>query len=147
MKSFGPAAALHRMDWVGVLARELRGAWQLFSDFLARSALREQVADLERRGGLDDVLNDIGISRPCLERIIRGYPEAGRLLPAMAKRLGADLDKLDPTARYELGRTCGVCRSHRRCRRWLATASAASTDYRAFCANVELLDAALAKDT
>ena len=84
----------------GVPARRLRNVRQLFSDFLARSTLREQVADLERRGGLDEVLTDIGISRPCLERIIRFYPEAGRLRPAMAKRLGVDADKLDPGSQY-----------------------------------------------
>lgn len=129
----------------GFLARQLRRLRQYFSDMQARSALREQMAELDRRGGLDDVLNDIGVSRPAMARIIRGHPEAGRLLPAMAKRLGVDLEKLDPRWRYSIQRACGECPSHRRCRRWLATSLSDSTEYRDFCPNAELFEPALAR--
>ena len=116
---------------------------QWVSDFMARSSLREQFADLDRRGGLDEVLNDMGISRAGMDKVIRGFPEAGRLRPAMMKRVGVDFDKLYPRTRYEIGRTCTVCPSHRRCRRWLANAQPKSMEYRAFCPNAELFDAVL----
>jgi len=127
----------------GFLTRQWGRVRQLFSDMEARSALRAQMADLDRRGGLDNVLTDLGISRPALESIIRGYPESGRLLPAMAKRLGLDITKLDPRWRYNIQRNCAECQSQGRCRHWLATASAESTEYRAFCPNAELFDPVL----
>lgn len=134
------------MNWNDAIARELGGVRQRFSDFVARCVLREPTAELDRCGGLDDALNDIGISRPYPERIIRFYPEAGWLLPAVTKRLGLDINRLDPSARNELGRTCATCRSHRRCRRWLATTNIASMEYRTFCPNVELFDSSLDND-
>jgi len=125
----------------GVMARQLAGVRQFFSDYMKRSALRAELADLDRRGGLDAVLEDIGITRPEMEKIVGGHPVSGRLLASMAKRLGVDLEKLNPRTRYELGRSCSLCSSHRHCRHWLDEAGATSTDYEEFCPNAALLDA------
>lgn len=129
----------------GTPARVYRGVRRWFSDWLARGALREQFEDLERSGCIDDVLIDLGISRQELESIIHGHPEASRLMPAMAQRLGIDLEKLDPRERYVVGQHCTACQSKRRCRQWLATASAESPGYRDFCPNAALFDVVLAR--
>ncbi len=125
----------------GVIARQFAGVRQFFSDFVKRSALRAELAELDRRGGLDAVLEDIGITRPEMEKIVGGHPISGRLLSAMAKRLGVDIEKLNPRTRYELGRSCALCSTRRRCRHWLDEASVTSTEYEEFCPNAALLDA------
>ena len=125
------------------LARQWDAACQVVADFWARNALRRQFADLDRRGGLDELLTDIGLSRPELDRIIESHPETGRLMLAMTRRLGVDADKLDPKSRYQVGRSCAVCNEHGRCRHWLKTASPESTEYREFCPNAAVFDAAL----
>lgn len=143
MQSLGHDTATPKTNWRGAVARQIAGVRQFLSDVLARSALREQFADLDRRGSLDAVLDDIGVSRPELGRVIRNHPETGRLMPAMAQHLGVDTAKLDPRSRYALGRSCALCQAHGICRHWLATASSESTEYRAFCPNAALFDAAL----
>ncbi len=133
------------MNFSERIARQLGRARQIFSDLRSRGALRARFADIDSSVGLDDFLKDIGLSRTEMERIVRGSAEAERLLPAMTKRLGVDIEKLSPAQRYRLGKACATCRSHRRCRRWLAAASNESTGYGAFCPNAELFDAALGR--
>ncbi len=125
----------------GVIARMMAEIRQIFSDITKRAALRAEFMDLDRRGGLDAVLDDIGVTRAELAKIIGGYPVSGRLLPAMARRLGVDIDALDSRSRYDLGRSCAMCQSRRSCRRWLDNDEADGSAYRRFCANAELLDA------
>ena len=128
----------------GFPMRQLAAVWKFWSDFVARNTLRAQFIDLDRRGALDAFLTDVGLCRADLDKLVRNYPESGRLLPAMLAGLKIDADTLDPRTRYELSRGCTLCQSHGRCGHWLATASAAQTnEHRAFCPNVELLDRAL----
>lgn len=124
----------------GAVARIVAEIRQICSDLTRRAALRAEFADLDRRGGLDAVLADIGVTRAELARIIAGYPVAGRLLPAMARRLGIDIDALDAPARDALARGCASCAARRDCRRWLDNPSADGAAYRAFCANAQLFD-------
>lgn len=146
MQSLAHDTSTPKTTWRSAVTRQLTGVRQYFSDVLARSALREQFADLDRRGGLDDLLRDIGVSRPDMEKIVQNHPETGRLMLAMTERLGVDADKLDPRSRHTLGRSCATCQTHRICRHWLATATKGSTEYRDFCPNAELFDAARGKE-
>ncbi len=129
----------------GFVARQWDAVRQFVSDSWARNGLRRQFADLDRRGGLDELLTDIGLSRPELDRIIESHPETGRLMLAMTRRLGLDTNSLDSKSRYQVGRSCAVCNEHGRCRHWLKTAAAESTEYREFCPNAATFDAALAQ--
>lgn len=133
-----------KMDWKGALTRPMARLRQFISNSMSRAALRDEFIDLDRRGSLDAVLDDIGLTRPELDRIVRGYPKAGRLLPMMAKRLGIDINKLDPRSRYQLGQSCAMCVSHSRCQRWLSKAPAESTENKEFCPNADVFEAILA---
>lgn len=135
----------HKIGWRHVVARQLTRARQLVADAVARSTLRQQVADLDSRGGLDDLLKDIGSTRPEIETMIRGYGNTQRLLPAMMTRLGVDPETMDPATLQEVRQSCAGCRSHRRCRLWLAKAGAPATAYRDFCPSAQTFDAALAR--
>ena len=128
----------------GVVARLIGEVRQILSDITKRAALRAEFTELDRRGGLDVVLDDIGLTRPELAKIIGGYPVSGRMLPAMAQRLGIDVEALDPRSRYQLGRECALCQSRRTCHRWLGNAAAESDGYRKFCPNTVLFDTILA---
>lgn len=126
----------------------MAGRWgrarQVVADFVARRTLRDQVAAMESRGALDAFLKDIGSTRPEIEKMIRGYGNTQRLLPAMMARLGVDAAALAPATLYEVRETCAGCRAHRRCRHWLAKANAPATAYRDFCPSAKTFDAAAA---
>lgn len=115
---------------------------QFFADCRDRRAFLNEIADLERRGCLDTLLQDMGMSLADMEQLVRGYPEAGRLMPAMAERLGVDLEKLDPRLLYALRQNCGMCVAHRRCRQWLGSTSVHTGGAAAFCPNSELFESA-----
>jgi len=145
MNNLEQGAARQSGHWKSLVARPFAGVWQFLSDAMSRSAMRDELADLDRRGGLDAFLQDIGLTLPEMERIVRGMPEAGRLLPAMAERQGVEIDSLDPRTRYVLRQTCATCAAHRRCRRYLAAADGALAESEEFCPNAELFDAIRAK--
>jgi len=124
------------------LSRGFARIRQRVADFFTRGALADDLLDLERRGLLDALLGDMGLSYGELTRLVRGYPEAGRLLPAMAKRLGIDIESLDPRTRYALQQNCALCSAHRRCRRFLAASAEEGVDPGSFCPNTGLFDGA-----
>lgn len=103
-----------------VLARFAARLKQTISDISRRQDFRHEIDDLERRGALDPLLADLGLNRAELDSMVEGFPQSDRLLAAMAQRLGVNLEKLEGADRFELGRTCSLCVSHRRCRRWLS---------------------------
>ncbi len=142
MKSLASDRAAVNANQSGIIARQLTGLRRFVSDFFERQALRQKLADLERSGSLEPVLRDLGLTLPEMERIVRGGPEAGRLLPAMAARLGIDIEALDPRVQYALRQTCAMCQAHRQCRRWLACANAERGGYKSFCPNADLFAAA-----
>jgi len=129
--------------WRSAWLRGLARLSQSLSDFFARNALRAELVDLARRGALDVTLEDMGITRAEMDRVVRSYPEAGRLRGAMTKRLGIDIGALEPRTRYALEQTCALCIAHRRCSRWLARPGSAADGYHAFCPNASLFDATL----
>ena len=140
------ASRLPQHHWADALSRSYARIRDIVADFLARGALADDLADLERRGLLDALLGDLGLTHGELTRLVRGYPEAGRLLPAMARRLGIDIEALDPRTRYALQQNCALCTAHRRCRGFLATGGDdEDMDRRAFCPNAALFDAAIDK--
>ena len=108
------------------------------ADFMRRGAFRSELAKLDRHGKLDTILEDIGITRAELNIMARGYPEADRLLPTMAYRLGIALDEIDAHSLHALKHTCVLCQSHRKCRRWLASGRREGAER--FCPNHPLLE-------
>ncbi len=143
MKNLERDATQQKMGRRDAPANRLAGLWHLVSAFVSGNARRAEAVASERCDDRGAVLRELGITQAELNSFIRGGPEAERLLPAMAKRLGVALETLQPASRYELRQACTLCPSHRRCRRWLAAASDARTDYRTFCWNGELFDAVL----
>lgn len=141
------ALAQHQQKpaWTSGVTRRLGRARQAVADFVARRTLRDQVAAMESRGALDDFLKDIGSTRPEIEKMIRGYGNTQRLLPAMMARLGVDAAAFDAATLYEVRETCAGCRAHRRCRRWLAKASGPATAYRDFCPSAKTFDTTAAR--
>ncbi len=127
---------------IGVVERLLAEAGRFICDLREAFAFGNELAELDRRGSLKVILDDLGLSLSDIQRMARGYPEAGWRLPEMAAHLKLDLDNLDPRTLYALKQTCALCDAHRHCRRWLATATANAMDYKDFCPNAELLDAA-----
>lgn len=143
MKSLEADGTTREAGWRRAVARQLGRVRQAFADFRLRAAIRVELTDLDRRGGLDVFLRDIGITRPEMERSLRGYRNANQLLPAMARRLGIDIEKLAPASRYAIRETCSLCRVHRHCRRWVANSSTPKTAFHEFCPNSARLDDAL----
>jgi len=140
MERLGSMMASPRGGRAGAISRIIGEVRQIFSDLAKRAALRAEITELDRGGGLDAILADIGVTRTELAQMVAGYPVAGRLLPGMARRLGLDIETLDPRSRYALERGCAACRSRRRCRNWLDDPAGDSAAYGRFCANSELFD-------
>ena len=143
MENLKQNSITRKAGWRKAIARPLGRALLAFADFRLRAAVRAQLNDLERRGSLNDFLKDIGITRPEMERSLRGYRNTSQLLPAMARRLGIDIEKLAPASRYAIRETCSLCEVHRHCRRWVANSSTPTTAFREFCPNGARFDDAL----
>lgn len=125
--------------------RIVGGILRFLTDMSRRAALRAEFADLDRRGNLDPVLHDIGLTRPELFTMIGGYPASGRMMPEMAERVGVDLDRVGIRTRQALSRECALCHTRRACKRWLDNAAAEASGYRKFCPNAPVFDAILAE--
>lgn len=130
----------------GTTKRLMRGFLQFCSDVSRRAAMRSEVMDLDRRGSLDPMLHDVGLTRPELLTMIGGYPASGRMLPAMADRVGVDLDSVGIGTRQALSRECALCHTRRACQRWLNNPAAEAEGYRKFCPNAPVLDVILARE-
>ncbi|HVA39220.1 MAG TPA: DUF6455 family protein [Candidatus Binataceae bacterium] len=130
-QDFNAYAAAGTADMVARLAARMK---QALSDMRQRHRLREEIGEMERNGGLDSLLADVGLTRGDVDAVIAGFPESGRLLQAMAERLQVDYDSIkDAAIRFELQRTCTMCSTRGRCRTWLR--SAETEGYRDFCPN------------
>lgn len=129
----------------GTAKRMITGIRAFFSDMNRRAAMRAEIMDLDRRGSLDPVLHDIGLTRPELLTMIGGYPASGRMLPAMAERVGVDLDRVGIGTRQALSRECALCHTRSACRRWLDNPQADAAGYRNFCPNAAVFDAIVAR--
>ncbi|HVA13275.1 MAG TPA: DUF6455 family protein [Stellaceae bacterium] len=125
--------------WTNAAVTHAAAIKRFISDFIRRHAFREEIAQLERAGSLDTILDDLGMTRWEMNRIARNYPEADRLLPTMAYHRGVDLEKLDPHSLYALRHECSLCDAHRACRRWLS--GGATTADVSFCPNAKLFGA------
>lgn len=109
------------------------------ADAWARHVLRRELADYELNSDFDLALADVGLTRAQLQPVIKGHPEAARLLETMAERLGVEQEYTkDPIILREMQLTCSLCAAHSRCRHWLR---AERTDgYQNFCPNADLLN-------
>jgi hypothetical protein len=133
------AVACRGSHWVNCVAGHLAGLQRFFFDFIRRGALRDDIAQLERIGRLEAILEDIGPTRWEMNKIVRGYPAAERLLPTMAYRQDIEPEVLDARTLYALRHTCSLCDEHRACRRWLSNEKSAGQPD--FCPNAALFRA------
>lgn len=109
------------------------------ADAWARHVLRRELADYAMNSDFDLALADAGLTRAQLEPVIKGHPEAARLLQAMAERLEVEQEYgKDPIIQREMQRTCSLCTERGHCRRWLRAGS--KDGYQEFCPNADLLD-------
>ena len=106
--------------WLNAAIARLESIKRFVFDWRRRSAFRQEIAQLDNSGNLDAILDDLGLSRWEIDKVVRGYPEADRLLPNMASCRGIDLGKLEPHTLFELRHACALCEAHRACRRFLA---------------------------
>ncbi len=123
----------------GALARLASKTKMAIADARQRYALRRELADCAMNSDFDIILAEAGLGRGEIEPLIKGHPNATRLLRAMSERLGVEGERSkDPVILREMQRTCSLCAEHRRCRRWLHAHR--KDGYHDFCPNAELLD-------
>lgn len=109
------------------------------ADARQRYALRRELANCAMNSDFDIILAEAGLGRGEIEPLIKGHPDASRLLRAMSERLSVEQERnKDPVILREMQRTCALCTEHGRCRRWLSTER--KDGYHDFCPNAELLD-------
>jgi transcriptional regulator with XRE-family HTH domain len=90
-----------------------------------------------------NIAGELGISTRELQDLSRNSPDSADDLKRMLVALGVDpnrLSKLDGSIRLDLQRLCASCDNKRRCRRELASGTAAA-HYPEFCPNAFTLDA------
>lgn len=68
---------------------------------------------------LDDVLNDVELTRAELDQLVVGPPDAGRQLETLAEMAGVDLRRCDPAALREATWKCARCDYRAACKAWL----------------------------
>jgi Family of unknown function (DUF6455) len=130
----------HSQGLAATLARLAERTKTAFADLRERQALRNDFAMWEASGELDSALDAMGLARGQIPAFIAGYPEALRLLPAMAAQVGVDLAAVErPWLPQDMQRVCALCSAHGQCRRWLETAGDGD-DYHAFCRNAPTFD-------
>jgi uncharacterized protein YjiS (DUF1127 family) len=72
---------------------------------------------------LDDLLNDVELSRAELDQLIDGPPDAGRQLETLAAMAQVDLHSIDAAMLREASWKCARCRLHAACKVWLRDGS------------------------
>ena len=98
---------------------------------------REYLAELERGGELDGLLEVLDMTRDQLHAFELSPLASNELLLRMLDRIGLAEEELAPSELSAARQICYGCESWRLCRRWLTDASAAA-ETREFCANAEL---------
>lgn len=105
---------LPRPEVVGRIAAR----WRLWRE---RHRWPREVANVAALGRIEDVLEDVGITRAELDTLTAAPLDAGRQFPALAGMAGADLSKFAPEAVREAAWACTRCGHRDACRRWLRT--------------------------
>lgn len=127
------------MCMINTLFGRMRHLASTAGDWLRDAAIRRRVAQefaqLDARE-TDRVLADIGCTRDDLRAVIENAAWAPDLLKRMTARLGltAAFAATDPQIMREIERRCTTCAETRRCRRFLADATANDTTAE-FCPN------------
>jgi uncharacterized protein YjiS (DUF1127 family) len=80
-----------------------------------------EMASAAALGGLDDTLNDVGITRAELGVMIEAPADAGRQFETFAEMARIDLHHLDPAVLREAMWVCTSCECREPCKRWLRT--------------------------
>jgi uncharacterized protein YjiS (DUF1127 family) len=121
-------------DWAGLTVE----GWR------ERSRLRRELNDLDQRGELGRTLQDTGLTRSDVSRLMRAHPHTPQQLAKMMQLLGMSRSAvLSRPSGVEALRAmewrCGECKNWRKCRAWLASGQGPES-YRAFCPNAAALD-------
>jgi uncharacterized protein YjiS (DUF1127 family) len=80
-----------------------------------------EMRDAAALGKLDDILEDIGMTRAELDELLAAPANAGRQFEMMAELEGVDLTRLRAGVVREAIKTCSHCASRGPCERWLRT--------------------------
>lgn len=80
-----------------------------------------EMANAASLGRLDDVLNDVGLTRAELDLIAEGPVDAGRQFETLAGLAEADLPSFSPAVLREAMWKCTRCAHREACQRWLRT--------------------------
>ncbi len=80
-----------------------------------------ELKDAQALGRLDEVLDDIGITRAEMDELMAAPADAGRQFEVMAKLEGVDLAQVDAGALREATWKCVRCDSRAPCKRWMRT--------------------------
>jgi hypothetical protein len=124
--------AAHRQTWLGSIADWCRN-W---------TASPGSLGQLDA-GEMEHVARDVALNMLELRTIAGKWPDAANLL---AQRLAAlqidnlEIARAEPAALRDLERVCTLCDEKRDCRRDLGR-EPSNTDWRAYCRNIETLDA------
>ena len=80
-----------------------------------------EMAGAAQLGRLDDMLNDVALTRAELDVLIDAPADAGAQFETFAEMAQVDLHSLDPAVLREAHWVCTRCESRRPCKRWLRT--------------------------
>ena len=80
-----------------------------------------EMANVAALGRLNDVLNDVGLTRAELGVMVEGPADAGRQFETLAGLAEADLTACSPAALREAAWICARCAHRDACKRWLRT--------------------------
>jgi uncharacterized protein YjiS (DUF1127 family) len=101
-------------------------------------ALDCELAELETQGDLDKVLDDVGLSRSDIPRLLGSHPGCAHQLARMLEALRIAPQQLESkTEMREVELRCIGCATWRRCRDWLDS-EAADDRWRDFCPNANV---------
>ena len=98
---------------------------------------REYLAELEKSGEVDGILELLDITRDQLHAFALSPLASNELLLRMLDRIGLAEEELAPSELSAARQICYGCETWRLCRHWLTDASAAAETPK-FCANAEL---------
>jgi uncharacterized protein DUF6455 len=80
-----------------------------------------EVSEAAQLGRLDDILNDVSLTRAELDGLIEGPADAGRQLDQLAAMAQVDLGEVEPAVLREATWVCTRCEIRDACKHWLNT--------------------------
>ena len=101
----------------GIAARAVE-RWRLWRQ---QCRWRAEMAKAASLGRIDDILNDIGLTRSELDYLVEGPADAGQQFEQLARMEHVDLRRQPAGAVREATLACAHCACRSACKRWLQT--------------------------